>query len=208
MSKSTFDPKNLPKEKATRALAKIVYHALEDMKASKIIMINVKDISNVTDVMVIASGTSARHVKSISDIVFENCKKQGFKVLGVEGQDTSEWVLVDLGDVLVHVMQENTRRFYELEKLWDHSDLNNESNIETSGEIKNKAKNKTKGKTKTRTQTKEKKKTKGKPANDVKKSEQKYKAKSGDTKNHSTKTGHANTGSAKTSRVKKKPAKA
>ena len=186
MSKSTFDPKNLPKEKATRALAKIVYHALEDMKASKIIMINVKDISNVTDVMVIASGTSARHVKSISDTVFENCKKQGFKVLGVEGQDTSEWVLVDLGDVLVHVMQENTRRFYELEKLWDHSDLNNESNIETSGEIKNKAKNK----------------TKGKPANDVKKSEQKYNAKSGGTKNRSTITVSAKTGSAKTSRAK------
>ena len=148
MKRTVLNIKNLPKEKTTIALAKAVHHALEEMKAVNILYINVKDISSVTDVMVIASGTSTRHVKSISDTVVELCKKQGFKIIGVEGQDSCEWVLVDLGDILVHVMQENTRKFYELEKLWDHQELksatNNEINSETKNEIEAQIKKKIK----------------------------------------------------------------
>lgn len=146
MKRTALDIKNLPKEKSTRALAKVVHHALEDMKAANILYINVKDISSVTDVMVIASGTSTRHVKSVSDAVVESCKKQGFKVIGVEGQDSCEWILVDLGDILVHIMQENTRKFYELEKLWDHKEIKGEINLgiknQNTNEIENQIKQK------------------------------------------------------------------
>lgn len=118
--KSQFDLSALPKDKDTLALSEFVGNALDDMKATNIVFINVKDISSVTDVMVIASGTSNRHVKSVAESVIEQCKKSGHEILGAEGQDSSEWVLVDLGFVLVHVMQEQTRSFYELEKLWSH----------------------------------------------------------------------------------------
>lgn len=118
--KSPFDLSNLPKDKQTLALCKLVGNALDDMKAINIVFINVKDISSVTDVMVIASGTSNRHVKSVAQNVIDECKKSSYQILGAEGQDSSEWILIDLGFVLVHVMQEQTRSFYELEKLWSH----------------------------------------------------------------------------------------
>jgi ribosome-associated protein len=118
--KSQFDLSELPKDKDTQSLCEFVGNALDDMKAMNIVFINVKDISSVTDVMVIASGTSNRHVKSVAESLIEECKKNDIEILGSEGQDASEWVLVDLGFVLVHVMQEQTRGFYELEKLWSH----------------------------------------------------------------------------------------
>jgi ribosome-associated protein len=164
MKKTALDIKNLPKEKSTRALAKVIHHALEEMKAGNILFINVKDISSVTDVMVIASGTSSRHVKSISDTVVENCKKQGFKVIGVEGQDSCEWVLVDVGDILVHIMQENARKFYELEKLWDHQEVKNEikSSVKSEAVIETKKRKATKSKEKTKSTTKPKNKPRAK----------------------------------------------
>ena len=96
----------------------IVIDALEDMKAVDIKTLDVKDQSNVTDYMVIASGTSKRHVKSIANNVLEKLKDNGLQPKGTEGADASAGVLVDLGDCVVHVMMPDTRDFYDLEKLW------------------------------------------------------------------------------------------
>jgi len=133
MSKKKFpyDLSALPKDKDTIALVKLVATALDDLKAVNMVFINVKGISTVTDVMVIASGTSNRHVRSLAQNVIEQCKKNNHTILGSEGQDTSEWVLVDLGYVVVHVMQEQTRNFYELEKLWSHRSPNDGSDPDT-----------------------------------------------------------------------------
>lgn len=92
--------------------------SLEDLKAVDVTVLSVVGATSVTDWMVIASGTSNRHVKALADNVEVDAKKQGFKSIGSEGSDTSEWVLVDFGDVIVHVMLPATRAFYDLESLW------------------------------------------------------------------------------------------
>lgn len=99
-------------------LNQIVINALEDLKSKNITQLDVRELTDVTDELIIASGTSSRHVKSIANNVVEDCKKLGHMPLGVEGMDAGDWVLVDFGDIVVHVMQEDTRKFYELEKLW------------------------------------------------------------------------------------------
>ena len=99
-------------------LTKVVLDALDDMKAQNVQIIDVRDKTSVTDVMVISSGTSARQVKSQADHVVEKSKENGVQPLGVEGEREAEWVLVDLGDVVVHIMQPAIRDFYHLEKLW------------------------------------------------------------------------------------------
>ncbi len=96
----------------------LVIHALDDLKAIEVLVLDVKDMTSVTDVMVIASGTSNRHVKSIANSVIEKAKENGVQPLGMEGDDVSEWILVDLGDVVVHIMKPDVRDFYNLEKLW------------------------------------------------------------------------------------------
>jgi len=103
-------------------LRALVLTALDDLKAKDIQEIDVRDKSSVADLLVIASGTSSRHVKSIADEVVKKAKQAGLPPIGVEGQREAEWVLVDLGDVIVHVMLPRTREFYGLERLWTVGD--------------------------------------------------------------------------------------
>lgn len=95
-----------------------IMEILAAAKAFDIRDIDVRDITDVTDYMIIASGTSSRHVRSVADKVVETMRDLGCKPLGMEGRDLAEWVLVDFGDVILHVMQPATRDLYQLEKLW------------------------------------------------------------------------------------------
>lgn len=100
-------------------LQEIVTAALDDMKAVNVKVIDVRGLTDIADTMVIASGNSDRHVRSIADNVARKAKEAGFRPLGTEGARDGEWVLVDLTDVLVHVMLPRVREFYGLERLWD-----------------------------------------------------------------------------------------
>ncbi len=108
-------------ELSSTQLQKLVVSSLEDMKAIDIQNLDVTGISPLTDFFVIASGTSSRHVKSMADKLVMLAKKSGNPPLGIEGQRQGEWVLVDLNDVIVHLMLPQTRAFYNLEKLWEAS---------------------------------------------------------------------------------------
>lgn len=99
-----------------------VRNALEELKAKDAVEIDVRGKSSVTDYMIVVSGTSTRHVKSIADEVIKHAKKLDVMPLGVEGEREAEWVLVDLGDVVVHVMLPRVREFYALERLWTVGD--------------------------------------------------------------------------------------
>lgn len=99
-------------------LKKLAISTLEDMKAEDILVLDVKDKTTVTDWIIVASGSSSRHVKSIANSVLVAAKEAGGNPLGCEGQEEGEWVLVDLGDVIVHVMQRQAREYYDLESLW------------------------------------------------------------------------------------------
>ncbi len=100
------------------AIKKVALQALEGLKAENIQVIDVRIQASFTDYMIFASGKSNRHVKSIAREVIDAAKLAKMPPLGVEGEDVGEWVLVDLGDVVVHVMLPDTRLFYDLEKLW------------------------------------------------------------------------------------------
>lgn len=97
---------------------RFVETALEDIKAENVVVLDVRQRTSITDLMVFASGNSRRHVKSITDRVLEVAKRNTIAVLGVEGEDSAEWVLIDLGEVVVHVMQPFAREFYRLENVW------------------------------------------------------------------------------------------
>ncbi len=99
-------------------LQKLTVESLEDMKGRDIIVLDVADRTTVTDYMIVATGTSQRHVKSLANEIVEKSKEAGVRPLGMEGESDGNWILVDLGDVLAHVMTEDSREFYALEKLW------------------------------------------------------------------------------------------
>ena len=117
--KSSAVGKRSKPKKAPKSLVQIAAGALDDLKADNVQVLDVSHLTTVTDTMVIASGRSDRHVKAIAAAVVEQAKKAGFRPLGVEGERSGEWVLVDLADVVVHVMLPRVREFYNLEKLWD-----------------------------------------------------------------------------------------
>lgn len=102
----------------TQSLNKVIVNALQDLKGKDIVTLNVTDLSDVMDTLVIVTGTSNRHVKSLVDTVVEEVKTTGIRPLGVEGREGGEWVLVDFGDTVVHAMMPSAREFYDLEKLW------------------------------------------------------------------------------------------
>jgi len=99
-------------------IKKNVIHALEDIKAFDIVALNVKDNTAITDFMIIASANSSRQTKALAGNVKEKMNALGVQVLGVEGEKEGEWVLVDLGDVVVHIMTPTTRAYFNLEELW------------------------------------------------------------------------------------------
>jgi len=104
----------MPKKK----LYSLIVDALQDAKAKDIVVLDVRKVSDFTDYMVIASGTSSRHVQSTADRVVERLRAHGRRTSGVEGMDLGEWVLIDFGEAVVHVMRPQTRDFYNIEKLW------------------------------------------------------------------------------------------
>ena len=115
---NSHDLKIQPSNKDVQACLKVVHEALADVKAKDILELDVSSISNVADAIVIASGTSTRHVKALADNVADEARKAGFRPLGVEGERDAEWILIDLGYVVVHVMLPTARKFYDLESLW------------------------------------------------------------------------------------------
>lgn len=96
----------------------VALDALDDLKAKDVVVIDVRNKSSITDIMIVATGTSNRQVKSLAENVAIKAKAAGVLPIGIEGADVGEWVLVDLGDVVVHVMLDPVRRFYQLERLW------------------------------------------------------------------------------------------
>ncbi|MBT4160353.1 MAG: ribosome silencing factor [Gammaproteobacteria bacterium] len=113
----------------SEALKDLVVDALEDIKGIEIVVLDVEAKTDIADYMVVASGTTSRQVKALADNVQQEAKAAGNKVVGVEGGDTAEWVLIDLGDVIVHVMLPKVRDFYDLERLWSLGPKRNEDTI-------------------------------------------------------------------------------
>jgi len=99
-------------------LLKLAQSSLDDMKVRDLRVLDVRGLTTVTDYLLVGSGTSGRHVRSLADKLIQTAKAAGCPPLGVEGQDAGEWVLIDLNDVVVHVMQPRVREFYKLEDLW------------------------------------------------------------------------------------------
>ena len=110
-------------------LKDLVIQALEDIKGMEIVCLDVRDQTDISDYMVVASGATSRQVKALVNNVVVEAKKAGFEPLGVEGLEQGEWVLVDLTDVIVHVMLPMVRDFYDLENLWSMSPGQSEENI-------------------------------------------------------------------------------
>lgn len=115
-----------------RSLVQVVEGALDEMKAVNVRVLDVHKLTDIADTMVIASGNSDRHVRSIADRIVEHAKKAGFRPMGIEGDRDGEWVLVDLHDVIVHIMLPRVREFYRLENLWDVSAARREATERTA----------------------------------------------------------------------------
>lgn len=108
-------------------LKALAVNAVEDMKGVDVTVLDVRKMTSVTDYMVIVSATSSRHLKSIANSVVVDAKNAGSPPIGIEGENEGEWALVDLGDVVVHVMLPQTREFYQIEKLWSIENDSDES---------------------------------------------------------------------------------
>jgi ribosome-associated protein len=111
-------PRKVAAPKAESRLRDVVLAALAELKAVDVKALDVRGLTDITDTMVVASGTSDRHVKSLAERVAQRCKEAGFRPYGTEGERDGEWVLLDLQDVVLHVMLPRVREFYALEKLW------------------------------------------------------------------------------------------
>jgi ribosome-associated protein len=117
--KTARKPKAVAPKDSKPALKAVVLAALDDMKALEVKYLDVRGLTDIADFMVIASGTSDRHVRSVAQRVVERAKEAGFRPHGIEGQQDGDWVLIDLNDMIIHVMLPRVREFYGLEKLWD-----------------------------------------------------------------------------------------
>ena len=102
----------------TEQIKNLAVDALEALKAVDLVVLDVHDMTSITDYMIVASANSNRHLKALADNVIETAKQAGHRPLGVEGETGGEWALVDLGDVVVHIMMPAIREFYQIEKLW------------------------------------------------------------------------------------------
>ncbi|MCU7842373.1 MAG: ribosome silencing factor [Candidatus Thiodiazotropha sp. (ex Monitilora ramsayi)] len=113
------------------ALRDVVLQALDDMKAKDVVVLDVRGKTSITDIMIVASGTSDRHVKSIAQTVAFKAKEAGEAPLGTEGVDDGEWALVDLNGVVLHVMLPKVRDFYHLERLWSMDSTETQPSLES-----------------------------------------------------------------------------
>ena len=102
-------------------LRKLILTALEDAKARDVVVLDMRKVAVFTDYMIIVTGTSNRHVMAVADNVIDRLREAGRRPTGVEGMEGGDWVLIDFGDVVVHVMRAQTRDFYGLEKLWSEA---------------------------------------------------------------------------------------
>ena len=121
MKKHTQPANGCPQEFSFEQLKTLVLDTLETLKAQDVRSMNVAGTNPLTDMLVIATGSSTRHVKSMADKLVEAAKANGVQPLGVEGQREAQWILVDLNDIIVHLMLPQARAFYNLEKLWEAS---------------------------------------------------------------------------------------
>ena len=110
-------PRRVPRRNSV--LERLVLAALDEMKAVNIKLLDVRELTDIADAMIVASGTSDRHVRAIAQRVVEKAREAGQRPLGIEGERDGEWVLVDLQDVLLHVMLPRVREFYSIEQLWE-----------------------------------------------------------------------------------------
>jgi ribosome-associated protein len=145
-------------------LLETIVKILDEHKAIDIVTLDVSNLTDIASHMIICSGTSTRHIKSLSDSLVVESKALGFKPIGVSGEDTCEWILVDLGDVIIHLMLPETRAFYSLEKLWDIGQIK----LKQAAKAKAKAEAKAVPKEKAKTKVKDKKSITGKSKRPIK----------------------------------------